>query len=254
MGLLDKFMLTGKKAVVTGGARGIGQSVSEAFAEMGADVAVLDTADARETLRRVSALRRKGVARVVDITSEIDVERAFQDIEREFSTVDVVFNNAGICVAERAEQMTYDQWQRVIGVDLSGQFLVARAAGRMMIRHGHGGSIINVASMSGHIVNYPQGQCAYNAAKAGLIQLTRSLATEWARFGIRVNAISPGYMATEMTLPAPKEWQDIWFTMAPMKRLGTPDELQGVAVYLASAASSYTTGSDILVDGGFTCT
>ncbi len=254
MSVIEKFMLTGKIAVVTGGARGIGQSVATAFAEAGADIAVLDLMGAAETVAAVKALGRDAVGIKTDVTDEQDVERAFSQVVQRFATVDVLFNNAGVVIVRRAEEMTSEEWRRVVDVDLNAAFLVARTAGRIMIRSGRGGSIINTASMSGHIVNYPQEQCAYNSAKAGLIQLTKSLAVEWAKYNIRVNSLSPGYVATPMTLGARQEWKDMWFTMAPVKRLCEPEELQGAALYLASRASSYTTGTDLVVDGGFTCT
>ncbi len=140
-----------------------------------------------------------------------------------------------------------------VDVDLTAQFLMARAAGQRMIKAGKGGAIISTASMSGHIVNVPQPQCAYNAAKAGLIHLTKSLATEWARYNIRVNCISPGYMATPLSIDVPRERMENWFFFAPMKRMGLPEELQGAVVYLASEAASYTTGADIIIDGGYSC-
>jgi NAD(P)-dependent dehydrogenase (short-subunit alcohol dehydrogenase family) len=254
MSILDKFMLTGKTAVITGGARGIGQSVATAFAEAGADIAILDVMDSTETLEKVTTLGRKAIFILTNVAREEDVENAFLQVERKFGRVDVLFNNAGIVICARAEDMTYEQWRAVVGVDLDAAFLVARAAGRSMIQHKQGGSIINTASMSGHIVNFPQEQCAYNSAKAGLIHLTKSLAVEWAKHNIRVNAISPGYVATPMSINAPKEWQDIWFTTAPIRRMCEPEELQGAALYLASSASTYTTGSEIVIDGGFICT
>ncbi len=252
MPLMEKFMLTGRKAVVTGGARGIGQSVALAFAEMGADVALLDLNESTETAESIEKLGRRAFSYAVDVTDEPSVIRVFEKILRDMSSIDILFNGAGICIVSPAEEMSYDQWQRVIGVDLNATFLVAREAGRSMIRSGRGGSIINVASMSGHIVNQPQQHSGYNAAKAGVIQLTKSLAVEWAEYGIRVNAMSPGYIATPMTLPGYEELGREWFSAAPIKRLGHPEELQGLAVYLASDASSYVTGSDIVIDGGYT--
>jgi NAD(P)-dependent dehydrogenase (short-subunit alcohol dehydrogenase family) len=254
MSVLEKFMLTGKKAVITGGARGIGQSIAFAFAEVGADIAVLDVMDATETIEKVRALGREAISIKIDVANEKDVERAFLQVEQKFTNVDVLFNNAGICINRPAENMTFEEWRQVVDVDLNAAFLVARAAGRNMIKNKRGGSIINTASMSGHIVNFPQEQCAYNSAKAGLIQLTKSLAVEWAKYNIRVNALSPGYVATPMTLRAPQEWKDVWFSMGATRRMCEPEELQGAALYLASNASTYTTGSDLIVDGAFTCT
>ena len=153
-----------------------------------------------------------------------------------------------------AEEMTYEQWKKVIDINLSGVFLTAQAAGKVMLKQGSG-SIINTASMSAHIVNVPQPQCAYNASKAGVIQLTKSLAIEWAKRGVRVNSISPGYIGTELTLSSPslKPLIEQWNAMAPMGRMGRPEELQSICVYLAGDTSSFTTGSDFVVDGAFTC-
>lgn len=153
-----------------------------------------------------------------------------------------------------AEDMSLEQWKRVIDINLTGVFLTAQAAGRVMLKQGYG-SIINTASMSAHIVNVPQPQCAYNASKAGVIQLTKSLAVEWAKRGVRVNSISPGYMGTDLTLSSPTLQPLItqWNAMAPMGRLGKPEELQAVCVYLAGDASSFTTGADFVIDGAFTC-
>lgn len=253
MSIIDKFRLTGKKAVVTGAAQGIGQSVAIALAEAGADVALLDLNEATETAEKIRALGREAFSLKLDISNEAAVEAAFAEIDKRFASIDVVFNNAGICICTPAETMTLDEWRKVVDVDLTAQFLVARAAGQRMIKAGKGGSIVSTASMSGHIVNVPQPQCAYNAAKAGLIHLTKSLATEWAKYNIRVNSISPGYIATPLSINVPPERMENWFFMAPMKRMGLAEELQGAVIYLASDASTYTTGCDIVIDGGYSC-
>ena len=157
-------------------------------------------------------------------------------------------------INKSALETDFNEWQRVIGVNLNGVFLTAVAAAKQMIRQNSGGSIINTASMSGHIVNYPQPQASYNASKAAVIQLTKSLAVEWAEHNIRVNSISPGYIGTDLTLSS-KVLEPLiegWKATTPQRRLGRPEELQGIALYLASEASSYATGSDFIVDGGFT--
>ncbi len=253
MTILDKFLLTGKKAVVTGGSRGIGQSIAVAFAEAGADVALLDVGNSAESVEKVKKLGRDCFALTADVGNEKEVNEAFAEVEKRFGTVDILFNNAGICICEPAEEMTYEDWRKVINVNLDAQFLVARAAGRIMIKNGKGGAIISTASMSGYIVNVPQPQVAYNASKAAVIHLTKSLAVEWARFNIRVNSISPGYTATPMGSLVPPERSKNWFVVAPMKRMCLPEELQGAVLYLASDASTYTTGCDIVIDGGYTC-
>ena len=162
--------------------------------------------------------------------------------------------NAGICINAAADEMTYAQWKKNLAVNLDSVFLTDTIAGKYMLAHG-GGSIINTASMSAHIVNVPQPQCAYNASKAGVIQLTKSLAIEWAKRGVRVNSISPGYICTDLTLSSPtlQPLIEKWNAMAPMGRLGKPEELGSICVYLAGDTSTFTTGSDFILDGAFTC-
>ena len=253
MGTLDSFNLTGKKAFITGGARGIGKSVARAFAEAGADVAIvdMDLRAAQETAAELETLGVRSIAVRTDVSDPADVDRMIETILDEFGTIDIAFNNAGICVNEKAEDMSFETWKRVIDVNLTGIFLTARAAGRVMIKRG-GGSIINTASMSGHIVNVPQPQCAYNASKAAVILLTKSLAVEWAPYNVRVNCVSPGYIGTEMTLKA-VDWIPTWESLTPMNRMGKPEELTAAIVYLAGYGASFTTGTDLVMDGAFTC-
>ena len=258
MGIIEKMRLDGKKGFVTGAARGIGKCTAAAFAEAGADVAIvdLDIETAKQTAKELAeATGRKVIAISCDCTNKEQVDSMVEEVVSTFGGLDFCHNNAGICINAPAEEMTYEQWSKVISINLTGVFLTAQAAGNYMIKKGIRGSIINTASMSAHIVNVPQPQCAYNASKAGVIQLTKSLAIEWAQYGVRVNCISPGYIGTELVksnptlIPLIKTWND----MAPMHRLGEPEELQSVTLYLASDASSFTTGSDVVVDGAFTC-
>lgn len=257
MGIIEKMRLDGKKIFVTGGARGIGKSVATAFAEAGADIAIVDVdiAEAEKTAAELAA--NHGVHTIAikaDVTKPEDVDAMVAKVVETFGRLDVAFCNAGICMNIPAEEMTYDQWRKVIDINLTGVFLTAQAAGKVMLKQGSG-SIINTASMLAHIVNVPQPQCSYNASKAGVIQLTKSLAIEWAKRGVRVNCISPGYIGTDLTLSSEslKPLIEKWNAMAPMGRLGRPDELQSICVYLAGDTSSFTTGSDFIVDGAFTC-
>jgi NAD(P)-dependent dehydrogenase (short-subunit alcohol dehydrogenase family) len=253
MKAIDMFSLVGKKVFVTGGAQGIGKSAAIAFAESGADVAIvdLDEALARKTASEIEALGVRSIAIGCDVTDPASVDAMARRVLEEFGGVDVAFNNAGICINEKAETMSFAQWKKVIDINLTGVFLTAQAAGKIMIAKG-GGSIINTASMSGHIVNRPQPQSAYNASKAAVIMLTKSLAVEWAPHGVRVNSISPGYIGTAMTLKA-TQWIPLWEADTPVKRMGRPEELCAALIYLAGGGSSFTTGTDIVIDGAFTC-
>lgn len=258
MSILEKMKLTGKTAFVTGGARGIGKSVAIAFAQAGANVVIadFDITEAEKTAAEIAKEEGvKSIAVQTDVTDQASVNHLMDVIKQQFGKLDIAFCNAGICINVPAEEMSYEQWLKVINVNLNGVFLTAQAAGKLMIEQGTGGSIINTASMSAHIVNVPQPQCAYNASKAGVIQLTKSLAIEWAKHNIRVNSLSPGYIGTELTLNS-KDLQPLikeWNAMAPLHRLGKPEELQSICVYLAGDTSSFTTGSDFIVDGAFTC-
>ena len=257
MGIIEKMRLDGKKGFVTGAARGIGKCTATAFAEAGADVAIvdLDLAEAQKTAEYISReTGRKVIAIGTDCTDPKQVDQMVKKTVEELGGLDFCHNNAGICINAPAEEMTYEQWLKVININLNGIFLTDIAAGKYMLEHG-GGSIINTASMSGHIVNVPQPQCAYNASKAGVIQLTKSLAIEWAKRGVRVNSISPGYIGTELTLNSPTLVPLIekWNEMAPLGRMGRPEELQSICVYLAGDTSTFTTGADFVVDCAFTC-
>ena len=257
MGIIESMRLDGKKGFVTGGARGIGKCTATGFAEAGADLAIvdLDIDAARKTAEEIAEKTgRKIVAIYADVTKEEDVQAMVNQVVEQLGGLDFCHANAGICINVPAEEMTYAQWSKNIDVNLNSIFLTDTIAGRYMLKQGHG-SIINTASMSAHIVNVPQPQCAYNASKAGVIQLTKSLAIEWAKRGVRVNSISPGYIGTDLTLsseflqPLIKQWN----AMAPMGRLGKPEELESICVYLAGDTSTFTTGSDFIIDGAFTC-
>lgn len=257
MGIIEKMRLDGKVSFVTGGARGIGKAIAQALAEAGSEVALIDI-DLEETKKTAGQIQRttgkKVIAVKADVTVPEEVNAMIQKIQEVYGHLDAAFCNAGICVNVSAEDMTYEQWKKVIDINLTGIFLTSQAAAKVMLKQGKG-SIINTASMSAHIVNVPQPQCAYNASKAGVIQLTKSMAVEFAKRGVRVNSISPGYMATELTLNSEnlKPLINKWNQMAPMGRMGKPEELQSIAVYLAGDTSSFTTGADFIVDGAFTC-
>ena len=257
MGIIERMRLDGEKGFVTGGARGIGKCTATGFAEAGADVAIvdLDYETAVKTAKEIGeATGRKVIAIKCDVTKEEDVKRMVDEVVEKLGGLDFCHANAGICINAPADEMTYAQWLKNMDVNINSVFLTDTIAGRYMLEHG-GGSIINTASMSGHIVNVPQPQCAYNASKAAVIQLTKSLAVEWAKRGVRVNCISPGYIGTELVLAAPhlRALIDQWNAIAPMGRLGKPEELESICVYLAGDTSTFTTGSDFIVDGAFTC-
>lgn len=257
MGIIEKMRLDGKSIFITGGARGIGKSVATGFAEAGADLAIVDVdiEEAQKTAKEIAEKNGvKAIAIKCDVTNPADVDAMVKEVVDTYGKLDVAFCNAGIALNEPAEEMSYENWKKVIDINLTGIFLTAQAAGKVMLKQGYG-SIINTASMSAHIVNVPQPQCAYNASKAGVIMLTKSMAVEWAKKNVRVNSISPGYMHTELIDKKPelKALVDEWNKIGPMGRIGKPEELQSVCLYLAGDTSIFTTGSDIVVDGAFTC-
>ena len=258
----DIFSLVGRTALVTGGGQGLGRAMALGLAGRGANVAVVDVnADtAQSTADEIKALGAESLSLRADVTSEEDAQRAVQTVVETWGSLDVLINNAGISILGPAEEICMDDVKRLYDIDVFGIFAFSKAAFRPMVKQKRG-SIINIASMCGMIVQVPStgdtiGTAAYNSAKAAVIMLTKSLALEWVKYGIRVNAVAPGYMLSprlrELQHENPEGYES-WITRVPMKRAGEPNELQGLAVYLASDASSYMTGSVLVIDGGYTC-
>src|SRR6185503_7871930 len=237
--------------------QGIGAACTEALGEAGAKVIVADMASDRIDAR-LADLRKLGIAAhgiKLDVTRSKDVEEAAADIVREHGHVDILVNNAGVAKSDvKAEDTTDEHWRFHMEVNLDGLFWCCRAFGRHMLNRGSG-AIVNIGSMSGFIVNKPQPQSFYNASKAGVHHLTRSLAAEWGRRGVRVNAVAPTYINTAMTAQAKTNQPmfDAWIDGTPMGRMGEPDEIAAVVLFLASDASSLMTGSIVVADGGYTC-
>ncbi len=252
MGVLDRFSLAGRTALVTGAGQGIGQAFALALAEAGADVAVVDVnvEGARAVAAEAEGLGVRALAIHADISRPDDVNSMVAEILTAWGHLEVAVNNAGVRAWAPAEEMTRDAWERVLGVNLTGTFLCAQAEAQAMLPRGYG-KIINMASMSAHVVNRPQTQVGYNVSKAGVVHLTRTLAAEWASRGVRVNSISPGYTRTPLTAKLGGLQAD-WLERIPLGRMGEVDDLQGAVVYLASEASDYMTGHDLVIDGGYT--
>ncbi|MFI5952826.1 glucose 1-dehydrogenase [Cryptosporangium sp. NPDC051539] len=253
MTVLDTFALPGKVAVVTGGNRGLGRAFAHALGEAGAAVAIL-ARDATASAEVVAELEAKGIraaAFTADVADRAAVFAAADEITAAFGPVDVLVNNAGTCVHRPALEVSEHDWHEVISVNLTGVWYGCQAFGAGMVRAG-GGTIVNVGSMSGEIVNRPQWQPAYNASKAGVHHLTKSLAAEWAPHNVRVNAVAPGYVRTDMTPIDRPEFAAHWIGDAPMQRAAEPAEIAPAVVFLASPASSFMTGSILVVDGGYT--
>jgi len=247
------FSLQGKVALITGGKQGIGKVVAGYLAAAGADIVIFDLAEANDVATEIATeYGVKASSYVCDVTNPQDVADKIQQAASEMGTLDLLFNNAGICLHKEALDCTPSEWSKVIDVNLNGVFYVAQAFARFLVANQKTGNIVNTASMSGSIVNIPQCQASYNASKAGVVHLTKSLAVELAPKGIRMNSISPGYIRTEMTGTVRQDWQDTWVEMIPFKRMGTPEELAGAVIYLLSEASTYTSGADMIIDGCFT--
>jgi NAD(P)-dependent dehydrogenase (short-subunit alcohol dehydrogenase family) len=251
--LFKLFDVTGRKALLTGAGRGIGRVLALALAEAGCDMSILvrNTKDAEAMVEEIRRLGRNCIAVQADVRKKEQVDRAFADTAEQFGRLDICVNNAGISIQKPAEEMPEEDWDSILDTNMKGVFLGCQAAARIMIPQRQG-SIINIASLSGSAVNVPQKQAVYNASKAGVVMLTKSLAVEWALYGIRVNSISPGYITTEMTLAGMSHLFPAWESLTPMGRLGEPEELRGAVLFLASDASSYVTGHDLVIDGGYT--
>ena len=253
MNTMDRFALNGRVAVVTGSTRGLGEGFARALGDAGASIAIVGR-DAEAGRRVVADLEGRGTASTfiaADITEREHVEAVLEATMARFGRVDVLVNNAGTCVHAPALDVTPDEWRQVMNVNLDALWTCSQVFGRQFVEQGSG-VIVNIGSMSGVIVNRPQWQPAYNASKAAVHQLTRSLAAEWAPFGVRVNALAPGYIKTEMSPVDDPRYRQNWIDDAPMKRYGTIEELAPAVVFLASDASSFVTGSVLVADGGYT--
>lgn len=253
----DKFRLDGRVAVVTGGGRGIGLACAEALAEHGATVVIADVDPALAEKGR-AALAAQGYAaeaRQVDVTRSAEVDALADAVVAAHGRVDILVANAGIARSGvAAEDVTDEHWLNVNDVNYNGVFWCNRAFARHMLKAGSG-AIVNIGSMSGLISNRPQKQTYYNASKAAVHQMTSSLAAEWADRGVRVNAVAPTYIATEMTTYSDgnEGMMEVWMRDTPMHRMGRPDEIASVVHFLASDASSLMTGATVVADAGFTC-
>ena len=254
---MDLFDLQGEVALVTGAGSGIGQRIAVGLAEAGADVACFDLPQQAKgleaTVERIRTLGKRAIVQTGDVTNASDLARAVSEVEKQLGALTIGMNCAGIANAAPAEEMPYDQWRKVHAINVDGVFLSCQAQARVMLPRKKG-AIVNIASMSGSIVNRGLLQAHYNSSKAAVIHMSKSLAMEWSTSGVRVNTISPGYTATPMnTRPEVAEQVKIFERDTPLGRMATVDEMVGPAVFLVSRASSFCTGVDLIVDGGFVC-
>ncbi len=254
--ILNLFRLGGKTALVTGGSRGLGQYMAEALSDAGANVVLCSRN--LETLEEVKAgIEERGgkaLALECDVTDPENVDNVVAETEEAFGAIDVLINNSGMAWGAPAEEMPVDKFDLVVQVNVRGTFLMAQAVGRRMIERREGGKIVNVASVAGLIGGRPDYMqtIGYNSSKGAVISMTRDLATSWAQYGINVNAIAPGWFPTKMSGGLIEQFEDRMLEDIPLRRFGTPEDIKGAILFLASPAANYVTGQTIVVDGGQT--
>lgn len=248
----EKLDFTGKTVIVTGGYRGIGLGITKSFVQAGANVAICGrNAQAGEAVAK--ELREGGADcrfYAADVTKCDDIERFVDAVVKDFGKIDVLINNAGITDHTPSEKVTEEAYDRLMNTNLKGAFFMSNAVAKHMIADKIKGSIVIISSMSAFVVNIPQRQAIYNMSKAALCAMTQSMAVEWAEHGIRVNAICPGYILTEMHVA---ELSDKWLSMTPMGHFGETEDVGALALFLASDAASYMTGAKVMIDGGYSC-
>ena len=245
------FEINNKVAIVTGASRGLGKAIATGLAKAGANIVATDVLDVTDTVKEIKKLEKQIIGFKVDVSKKHDVEKMIKQTMDKFGKIDILVNNAGILRMGNAETMKQEDWDTVIQVNLTGQFLCAQAVGKQMIKQ-KSGKIINIASiagLSGYATSAP-----YSASKAGIILMTKTLAVEWGRYNIQVNAICPGVFATDMTdaFLHDKQFMDMIKARVPLGRYATPEQLVGTVIYLASPASDYMTGHALVIDGGWT--
>jgi NAD(P)-dependent dehydrogenase (short-subunit alcohol dehydrogenase family) len=256
MNILDLFKLSGKVGVVTGGSRGIGRTLALALADAGADVIVTDLLahQGEEVVQEITRKKKKkkSLFLKVDLSKKIEVEKMVSEARKHFGRIDILINNAAINIFSPAEEFSLEDWNKVLSVNLTGVFLCAQAVGKLMIEQKRG-KIINIASVGGMTGTYRKA-IAYDSSKAGVINLTRSLAVEWGKYNINVNAIAPGMIETDLTRRRleDKEFCDSFIKRVPLGKIGQPDDLVGPVLFLSSEASDWMTGQTIVLDGGQT--
>lgn len=258
--IVDRIFIKDRVAIVTGGHSGIGRGIVEALAQAGANIVIVGR---RKELGEKVAQEVKDAHGVdalfiqADITDRRDIERVVKETMNRFGKIDILVNNAGICHHENAETVSYENWRKVVDVNQDALFFMSQAVGNVMIKQ-QSGSIINISSNSDNLVMTPQTQTGYNATKGAVDMITKCLAYEWAKHNIRVNAIAPGYVKSDIWPEGRradgKRWCDVWLDMIPMGRFGLPEEIGALALFLASDMAPFITGSVILIDGGYSLT
>lgn len=258
MKILDRFRLDEKKVLITGGGQGLGKAYAQALAEAGADVAIVDINEdtAKEVAKEVSRLGGRSLSIRADVRLKSDAYAMVEEVVSRWGRLDIAINNAGLSEIVEAINISESNWDSIMGLDLKGTFFCAQAEARSMMRNKYG-KIINISSIAAHMAYFcnnvvPQFQIAYSVAKAGVVHLTRCLAAEWAKYGIRINCISPGFVCTPAVME--KRFETIrskWVEYTPLGKLGQVEDLQGAVIYLSSEVSDFMTGCDLVIDGGF---
>jgi NAD(P)-dependent dehydrogenase (short-subunit alcohol dehydrogenase family) len=258
--IVDKLSLKNKVAIVTGGHSGIGRGIVEAMSQAGADIVIAGRREelGNEVAKEVASVNGvRAIFVTADVTKPEGIEKIVSTTVNTFGKIDILVNNAGITHAEKAEDISYENWRKVMDINLDGLFFLSQAVGKVMIKQKYG-NIINISSNSDNLVMTPQTQAVYSASKAAVDLVTKSLAYEWAKYNIRVNAIAPGYIKSDIwpqgVRADGKKFTEVWLDMIPAGRFGLREEIGAMALYIASDMSPFLTGSVLLIDGGYSLT